>query len=42
MNEFSHIKEVEFIAVGQAGKGGYLIYDETGNYIAWSGLVPIR
>ena len=27
---------------GQAGKGGYLCYDETGKYTAWSGLVPIR
>ena len=41
-NQFSRINEIEFIAVGQAGKSGYLCYDETGKYTAWSGLVPIR
>ena len=41
-NTFSCINEIEFLAVGQAGKGGYLSYDETGKYTAWSGLVPIR
>ena len=41
-NQFSRINEIEFIAVRQAGKGGYLCYDETGKYTAWSGLVPIR
>ena len=41
-NQFSRINEIEFIAVGQAGNGGYLCYDGIGKYSAWSGLVPIR
>lgn len=39
---FTHINEIEFIAVGQAGKAGYLRYDGAGKYISWSGLVSIR
>ena len=41
-NTFSNINEIEFVAVGHAGKGGYLTYDESGKYASWSGLVPIR
>ena len=41
-NEFAYGNEIEFMAVGHRGKRGYLTYDETGKYLAWSGLTNIR
>ena len=35
-------RELEFVALGRRNKRGYMNYDETGKYTAWSGLSDAR
>lgn len=42
MDNLTVAGELEFMALGRRNKRGYMHYDETGKYIAWSGLSEIR
>ena len=42
MDNLTVAGELEFMALGRRNKRGYMHYDETGKYTAWSGLSEIR
>ena len=42
MEDLEVAGELEFMALGKRNKRGYILYDATGKYTEWTGLVEVR